>query len=146
LGFAATDFMITITLSAADASAHAIENPFAPDFLHGQEVAITLGLIAGLGIVFLRGFKEAINVAVVLVAVFLLLNAVVVLVGLAHVYSEAHVVTDWWAALNQQHGNPNSPWGSPVSKRVWPSCRRSRAARTTPRRSRPAGSAARTSS
>ncbi|MDV8149571.1 amino acid transporter [Arthrobacter sp. B10-11] len=106
LGFAATDFMITITLSAADASAHAIENPFAPDFLHGQEVAITLALIAGLGIVFLRGFKEAINVAVALVAVFLLLNAVVVLVGLAHVLSEAHVVTDWWAALNQQHGNP----------------------------------------
>lgn len=106
LGFAATDFMITITLSAADASAHAIENPFAPEFLHGQEVAITLALIAGLGIVFLRGFKEAINVAVVLVAVFLLLNAVVVLVGLAHVLGEAHVVTDWWTALNQQHGNP----------------------------------------
>src|SRR2546421_3925316 len=61
LGFAATDFMITMTLSAADASAHAIENPFAPEWLHGQEIAITLALIAGLGVVFLRGFKEAIN-------------------------------------------------------------------------------------
>ncbi len=106
LGFAATDFMITMTLSAADASAHAVENPFAPDWMHGQEIAITLALIAALGIVFLRGFKEAINVAVVLVGVYLVLNAVVVLVGLFHVATEAHVVTDWWAALNQQHGNP----------------------------------------
>ncbi|MCZ9884889.1 APC family permease [Arthrobacter sp. B2a2-09] len=106
LGFAATDFMITITLSAADASAHAIENPFAPEWLHGQEITITLALIAGLGVVFLRGFKEAINVAVVLVGIYLVLNAVVVAVGLVHVVTEAHVVTDWWAALNQQHGNP----------------------------------------
>ena len=82
--------------------AHVIENPFAPDFLHGQEVVITLALIAGLGVVFLRGFKEAINVAVVLVAVFLLLNAVVVLVAMAQVFSEAHVVTDWWTALNHR--------------------------------------------
>ncbi|MBB6404293.1 APC family permease [Arthrobacter sp. AZCC_0090] len=106
LGFAATDFMITMTLSAADASAHAIENPFAPEWLHGQEIAITLALIAGLGVVFLRGFKEAINVAVVLVGIYLVLNAVVVVFGLTHVVTEAHVVTDWWAALNQQHGNP----------------------------------------
>ncbi|HKU29386.1 MAG TPA: amino acid transporter [Arthrobacter sp.] len=106
LGFAATDFMITMTLSAADASAHAVENPFAPDWLHGQEIAITLALISALGIVFLRGFKEAINVAVVLVGAYLALNAVVVGVGLMHVVTEAHVVTDWWAALNQQNGNP----------------------------------------
>ena len=54
LGFAATDFMITITLSAADATAHLVENPFAPAAVHGQEVVITLALLAGLGIVFLR--------------------------------------------------------------------------------------------
>src|SRR3954463_14213884 len=82
LGFVATDFIITITLSAADATAHIVENPFAPHALHGQEVPITLALIAVLGAVFLKGFKEAIGIAVALVAVYLLLNAVVVGDGL----------------------------------------------------------------
>ena len=67
LGFALTDFIITITLSAADASAHVVENPHVPAFLHGQELWITLGLVALLGAVFLKGFTEAIGVAVALV-------------------------------------------------------------------------------
>jgi hypothetical protein len=49
LGFAATDFLITITLSAADATAHAVENPHVPAVFHGHDVAITLVLIALLG-------------------------------------------------------------------------------------------------
>ncbi|WP_241981230.1 amino acid transporter [Cryobacterium algoritolerans] len=106
LGFAATDFMITITLSAADATAHAIENPFAPAWMHGQEVLVTLLLVALLGIVFLRGFKEAIGIAVVLVAVYLFLNLVVIIVAIGHVAGHAALITDWWAALTAQHGNP----------------------------------------
>ena len=55
LGFALTDFIITITLSAADASAHVVENPHVPALLHGQQLWITFGLVALLGAVFLRG-------------------------------------------------------------------------------------------
>ena len=71
LGFAATDFIITITLSAADATAHALENPFIPRFLTEQRIAVTLLMVALLGAIFLRGFKEAIGVATALVVTYL---------------------------------------------------------------------------
>ncbi|MBP1240765.1 hypothetical protein ABID92_002733 [Frigoribacterium sp. PvP120] len=106
LGFAATDFMITITLSAADATAHAVENPFTPEWFHGAEVPITLFLVALLAAVFLRGFKEAIGIAVVLVGVFLLLNLVVIAVSIFHVAENTVVIGNWWQALTVQHGNP----------------------------------------
>jgi len=106
LGFAATDFMITITLSAADATAHAVENPFTPEWFHGAEVPITLFLIALLAAVFLRGFKEAIGIAVVLVGVFLTLNLVVIAVSIFHVAENTVVIGNWWQALTVQHGNP----------------------------------------
>ncbi|SOD66813.1 Amino acid permease [Streptomyces sp. 1222.2] len=105
LGFAATDFLITITLSAADASTHLIENPHLTSALHDKQLLITLVLIALLGAVFLKGFLEAIGVAVVLVGVYLGLNVVVVVVGLWHVVTEGHVVTDWSTALTAEHGN-----------------------------------------
>ncbi|RYG16652.1 amino acid transporter, partial [bacterium] len=65
LGFVATDFVITITLSAADATAHLIENPFLKPHLEGKAVIVTLALIALLGGVFLKGFGEAVGIAVV---------------------------------------------------------------------------------
>jgi hypothetical protein len=106
LGFALTDFIITITLSAADASAHLVENPHAPAFLHGQELWITLGLVALLGAVFLKGFTEAIGVAVVLVATYLALNAVVIAASALQVLQDPHRVTGWTTALTAEHGNP----------------------------------------
>jgi hypothetical protein len=105
LGFAATDFLITITLSAADAATHLVENPHFTSVLQGQEMIITLVLVALLGAVFLKGFLEAIGVAVVLVGLYLSLNVVVVGVGLWHVMTAAHVVTDWSSALTAKHGN-----------------------------------------
>ncbi|MEV6567919.1 amino acid transporter [Streptomyces kronopolitis] len=105
LGFAATDFLITITLSAADAATHLVENPHVSTALHGRELVITLVLIALLGAVFLKGFLEAIGVAVALVGLYLGLNAVVVGVGLWHVVTAAHLVPDWAGALTAEHGN-----------------------------------------
>ncbi|MFJ4628944.1 APC family permease [Streptomyces sp. NPDC088847] len=105
LGFAATDFLITITLSAADASTHLVENPHLTSFLHDKQMLITLILVALLGAVFLKGFLEAIGVAVYLVAIYLSLNVVVVIVGLWHVVTHGHVVTDWSSALTTEHGN-----------------------------------------
>ena len=66
LGFATTDFIITMTLSAADAAAHFIHNPYTPRSLQNQ-MGVTLVLLAILGAIFLKGFKEAIKIAVVLV-------------------------------------------------------------------------------
>ncbi|MFF9624041.1 amino acid transporter [Streptomyces griseosporeus] len=105
LGFAATDFLITITLSAADASTHLVENPHLTGALHDQQMLITLVLVALLGAVFLKGFLEAIGVAVALVGTYLALNVVVVIVGLWHVVTAGHVVTDWSHALTTEHGN-----------------------------------------
>jgi hypothetical protein len=104
LGFATTDFIITMTLSAADAAAHFVHNPYTPPALQNQ-MGVTLILLAILGAIFLKGFKEAINVAVVLVAVYLALNAIVCLVGIFHVLLHPTLIVDWKRALFTQHGS-----------------------------------------
>jgi hypothetical protein len=106
LGFAATDFLITMTLSAADATAHIVENPHVHAIAHGHELVITLGLLAVLGAIFLRGFTEAIGVAVTLVATYLALNLVVIAVGLWHIATDLSVFHDWTSGLVTEHGNP----------------------------------------
>jgi hypothetical protein len=131
LGFVATDFVITITLSAADATAHILENPFAPGLLEGQQVGVTLLLIALLGGVFLRGFTEAIGIAVGLVATYLALNLVVVVVALEHVLTAPDVVADWRDLLTTRYSSPlvmvavavivfpGWRWACPASRPGW---------------------------
>ncbi|WP_163552778.1 amino acid transporter [Candidatus Frankia alpina] len=106
LGFACTDFLITITLSGADATAHILENPYAPHLLEGHQAAVTLVLLALLGGVFLRGFTEAVGIAVVLVAIYLTLNAVVIVDALIQIATHPHLFSDWHALLVNEHPGP----------------------------------------
>jgi hypothetical protein len=105
LGFAATDFVITITLSAADATAHIIGNPFFPETFHHQ-IGMTLVLLALLCAVFLKGFKEAIGLAVAIVGLYLVLNVVVIGWGIAEVLRHPGLFADWRVAIVTEHGNP----------------------------------------
>jgi hypothetical protein len=101
LGFVATDFVITITLSAADATAHILENPFVQRSLPilDHPVWVTLSLITLLGLVFLKGFKEAIGIAVLLVSVYLFLNVFVVAAGLYQAFAHPELLRDWKSAI-----------------------------------------------
>lgn len=112
LGFVATSFIITITLSAADATAHIIENPFVEhhlQFLH-HKVIVTTVLITFLGAVFLKGFNEAIGLAVAIVVLYLLLNIIVISVGLYEIFAvHPEALTNWKAMLWKHpdvRGNP----------------------------------------
>src|SRR5262249_14968636 len=69
LGFAATDFVITKTLSAADAAEHLIKNPWFPEEWQAPntQLVVTLVLLMFLGATFMRGFGEVIGLAVVIV-------------------------------------------------------------------------------
>jgi hypothetical protein len=102
LGFASTDFIITMTLSAADAAAHFIHNPYAPNWLSSQ-MLVTLLLLIGLGAIFLKGFKEAIGIAVVLVGIYLVLNAIVTVVAFDVLFHSSIAFSNWKRAVFTQH-------------------------------------------
>ncbi len=102
LGFAATSWMITITLSAADAAVHVVENPIVPAFMHDR-MTVTLVMLAFLGAIFLKGFKEAIGVSVCLVAAYLLLNSIVLWESGRVLMHNPQAIGDWWSKLFSQH-------------------------------------------
>ena len=115
LGFAATDFVITQTLSAADAAEHLVHNPLwssMPPLLHDQ-IVVTMFLLILLGGMFLRGFREVILLAVAIVGVYLLLNIVIIGCGLNYMAQHPVRFAMWYQ--NVQAGE----WHIDFSGRGW---------------------------
>jgi hypothetical protein len=133
LGFAATDYVITKTLSTADAAEHIVSNPVffrdppppadlapAEKEEYNQQVhqrhtrwqlGLTMGLLVALGAMFLRGFREVIGVAVVIVGFYLLLNAVVIGSCLSYLFDHPELMTRWWHHVSVGEWYlKDSPW------------------------------------
>lgn len=107
LGFAATDFIITMTLSAADAALHIAENPYLHHALEGTtpRLILTIVLLALLAIVFLKGFVEAIGVAGLIAIPYLILNLIVLVRGAAEIASHPSLWPEW-----QEHVALRGDW------------------------------------
>ena len=148
LGFAATSFVITMTLSAADATAHLIENPLAPEWLQHPEL-VTIVLLLLLGAVFLRGFQEAISLAVVIVVAYLALNSIVLIVGGARDLAASRGLAELARVAvrpARQPGDDGARWrsscfrnwrsGCRASRPAWLSCRSSAERNPIPRKTR----------
>jgi hypothetical protein len=106
LGFAATDFVITMTLSAADAAKHAIENPFLHPVLGDHEILVTLAILTVLAAVFLKGFNEAIGLATAAALPYLALNLVVLGRGVQELLAHPDLLAGWRSALAAQGNFP----------------------------------------
>ncbi len=104
LGFAATDFIITITLSAADAAAHIVQNPYVAS-IASDKVAITIIILALLGAIFLKGFKEAIGLSVALVCFYLVCNCVVVARATIELLNNPQSLQSWSTQMVSAHGD-----------------------------------------
>jgi hypothetical protein len=99
LGFAATGFVVTMTLSAADAALHAIENPYLHPLLGEHRLVVTIVLLAGLALLFIRGFTEAIGLATFVAVPYLMLNLVTLSRALFEVLTHPDLVPRWKATL-----------------------------------------------
>jgi hypothetical protein len=119
LGFAATDFVITKTLSAADAAEHLIHNPLWQQFprVLQSQVLLTMFLLVLLGGVFIRGFKEAIGIAVALVSIYLLLNLIVIGSCVFYLIFHPSLIEHWWQQIT--HGEWHMIHAAPISGTGW---------------------------
>jgi hypothetical protein len=121
LGFVATSFIITITLSAADATAHIVENPFVHEHLKflNHHIIVTIVLIALLGIVFLKGFNEAIGIAVAIVAAYLVFNITIIGYGLYQIFWVQPETFTNWQNMVWGHQNVNGSVFWLVAASLW---------------------------
>jgi ABC-type multidrug transport system fused ATPase/permease subunit len=103
IGFAATDFVITMTLSAADAARHAIENPFLRPHLGDHHELLTMALLTLLAIVFVIGFREAIRLAVFVAIPYILLNLIVLGAGLGRILHQPLLFLNWRGFLRAHY-------------------------------------------
>jgi len=108
LGFAATDFVITITLSAADATSHILENPVVQqlNFVPHNPIFCTSLLLLLLAGVFLMGFREAIGISTALVIAYISLNIYILTVGGQKILANPALLNNWQLQLNAQYLNP----------------------------------------
>lgn len=111
ISFAATDFVITITLSVADASAHIIENPSLTFLFKDQtnwliNLGISLGMLGILGLVFFLGMREAIITGILVSVPFLLLTFVIIFRGLYELFAHPHLFSNLFQNFNY-HGSIN---------------------------------------
>lgn len=104
LGFAATSWVITITLSAADATSHIVENPLMLNWA-GHRLAITSIMLAILGAVFLKGFREAIGVSVVIVLFYVFCNSIVIYRSFVELFANPTLIEQWHSNLFATHHN-----------------------------------------
>ena len=104
LGFAATDFVITMTLSAADAARHATQNPYLHRFIGEHTLDVTLVLLLLLAVVFLVGFREAIVVVAATTIPYIALNVWVLVYAASLVFRRPEVLTNWTRLLHA-HGD-----------------------------------------
>ena len=103
VGFAATDFVITKTLSAADAAAHLVSNSLwtdnAPALMQGQ-MAVTMFLLVLLGAMFIKGYGEVVSLATVLVVAYIALTAVIVASGVWYLLTHPDLLRQWLTAVS----------------------------------------------
>jgi hypothetical protein len=88
-----------MTLSAADAAKHAIENPFLHGHLGEHQILVTLAFLTLLALLFLRGFKEAIGLATYATIPYLVLNLIVLGRGVWEVAIHPTLFPSWRAML-----------------------------------------------